>query len=67
MSDTTRVPNAGRYSMAAIMDTTYLRCNECYEKKKSNSSTGIGWIYAFESRGLPDILNAVTRHEVESH
>lgn len=66
MADT-RVPTAERYSMHAVMDTTYLRCNECYEQKKSNVSTGIGWIFAFESRQLPDILNAVIRHEVESH
>lgn len=66
MADT-RVPSAERYSMTAIMDTTYVRCNECYEHKKSNSSTGIGWIFAFESKGLPEILNAVIRHEVESH
>lgn len=65
--DAVRVPAPARYSMHIGVDSIYLRCNTCHEHKLSSSESGKGWIFAFESKGLPEILNAVIRHEEAKH
>jgi len=66
-SETVRVPCPDRYSLTVGVDSVYVKCRTCHERKKSSEANGLGWIFAFESRSLTDILGAVIRHEEDNH